>query len=175
MGAGRCGSGGGGGGMQGAVTVILDGGGGAALIAVAAGMVFVREIGGDGGFIREVGGDGGFVPVREIGGDGGLVTGGLSIRFAGLARCGMVSFRQSCDWCNDEGVKTGGERGNRMLCALATLVLLRFNFLGGGDGFCREGDDVGLGTTVDFANPLDVTSELFVAESVVLCPPCCNQ
>lgn len=174
--------------MQGAVTVILDGGGGAALIAVAAGMVFVREAGGDGGFIREVGGDGGLVrevgddggfvigivPVREIGGDGGLVTGGLSTRFIGLVDCGMVSIRQSCDWCNDEGAKTGGERGSRILCALATLALFRFNFLGGGDGFCREGDDIGLGTTVDFANPLDVMSELLVAESVVLCP-CYNQ
>lgn len=56
-----------------------------------------------------------------------------------------------------------------MLCALDTLVLVRFNFLGGGDGFCREGNDIGLGTITDFANPRGgVVSELIVAESVVL-------
>lgn len=57
-----------------------------------------------------------------------------------------------------------------MLCALATLVTLlaRLNFLGGGDGFCRLGDGIGLGTAGDFVNPLGIVSELFVAESVVL-------
>lgn len=74
MGAGRCGSGGGGGGIHGAVTVTLDGGGGAALVAVV-GMVFARE----------------------VGGDGGLATGGLRTRFiVVLAGC-AVSFKQSCD------------------------------------------------------------------------------
>jgi len=63
--------------MQGAVTVTLDGGGGAALIAVAADMVLVREVG-DGGFIREVGGDGGLV--RKVGGDGGFVVGMVLVR-----------------------------------------------------------------------------------------------
>lgn len=59
-----------------------------------------------------------------------------------------------------------------MLCALATLaaLLVRFNFLGGGDGFCRLGDGMGLGTAVDFAYPLGIVSELLIAESVVLCP-----
>lgn len=178
--------------MQGAVTVTLDGGGGAALMT---GMVLdVRVVvgggGGDDGLVdREVdgGGDGGLVPGRllvdrEIGGDGGLVIGGLRIRFiAGLAAgCGtaIVSFRQSCDWCKEDGVvvaRTGGERGSRMLCALATLatLLARFSFLGGGEGFCRLDDGTGLGTAADFANPLGIVSELLVAESVVLCP-CCD-
>lgn len=58
-----------------------------------------------------------------------------------------------------------------MLCALVTLALfVRFNFLGGGDGFCGMADGTGLGTMVDFANPLGVTSGWLVAESVVLCP-----
>lgn len=59
-----------------------------------------------------------------------------------------------------------------MLCVLATLVALlaRVNFLGGGDGFCRLGDSIGLGTVADFANPLGMVSELLVAKSVVLCP-----
>lgn len=167
MGAGRCGSGGGGGGIHGAVTVTLDGGGGAALIAVT-GSVCDREAGG-------AGGDGGLITgmaARGTGGDGGLVTGGLRIRFAGLTGCGVVaSFKQSCDWCKDDGVgtSTGGDRGNRMLCALATFVLLvKFSFLGGGDGFCRVAD--GLGTMVDLANPLGVISGVFVVESVLLCP-----
>lgn len=56
-----------------------------------------------------------------------------------------------------------------MLCARDTLVLLvRFSFLGGGDGFCKEGDAAGLGTTTDFANPLGIVSALVIAESVVL-------
>lgn len=157
--------------MHGAVTVTLDGGGGAALMT---GMVLDdREVGDDGGFVV-----GTILADREIGGDGGLVIGGLRTRFiAGLAvGCGtMVSFRQSCDWCKEDGVvviKTGGERGSRMLCALATLVtlLVRFNFLGGGDGFCRLGDGTGLGTVTDFVNPLGIVSELLVAESVVFCP-----
>lgn len=48
-----------------------------------------------------------------------------------------------------------------MLCARDTLALLvRFSFLGGGDGFCGEGDVVvaavaaALGKTIDFAIPL---------------------
>jgi len=131
------------------------------------GIVCDREAGG-------AGGDGGLVVgmiTREIGGDGGLVTGGLRIRFEGLVGCGVVaSFKQSCDWCKEDGVgtRTGGDRGSRMLCALATLALVvKFSFLGGGDGFCRVADGVSLG--IDFANPLGVTSGLFV-ESVVLCP-----
>jgi len=142
------------------VTVTLDGGGGAALMT---GIVCDREAGG-------AGGDGGLVVgiiTREIGGDGGLVTGGLRIRFAGLVGCGVVaSFKQSCDWCKEDGVgtRTGGDRGSRMLCALATLALVvKFSFLGGGDGFCRVADGA------DFANPLGMISGLFV-ESVVLCP-----
>lgn len=57
-----------------------------------------------------------------------------------------------------------------MLCARDTLVLLvRFSFLGGGDGFCKEGDaTAGLGTTTDFPNPLGMVSELVIADSVVL-------
>lgn len=158
--------------MHGAVTVILDGGGGAALMAVT-GSVCDRECTGG------AGGDGGLAAgtvTRETGGDGGLVTGGLRTRFAGLTGCGVMtvaSFRQSCDWCNEDGVgtRTGGDRGSRMLCALATLALLvKFSFLGGGDGFCRVADGAGLGTTVDFPNPLGATSGLLVAESVVLCP-----
>jgi len=149
--------------------VILDGGGGAALMAVT-GNVCDREAGG-------AGGDGGLVIgtiAREIGGDGGLVTGGLRIRFAGLVGCGVVaSFKQSCDWCREGvvGTRTGGDRGNRMLCALATLALLvKFSFLGGGDGLCKVADDASLGTMVDFPNPLGVTSGVLVAESVLLCP-----
>lgn len=57
-----------------------------------------------------------------------------------------------------------------MLCARATLALLKFSFFGGGDGFCREGDNTGLGTLADFANPLDVMSKLLLAESVAFCP-----
>lgn len=168
MGAGRWGSGGGGGGIHGAVTVSLDGGGGAALMTVT-GIVCDREAGG-------AGGDGGLAVgtiTREIGGDGGLVTGGLRTRFAGLAvDCATAaSFKQSCDWCKEDGTRTGGDRGSRMLCALATLALLvRFSFLGGGDGFCRVADGAGLGTMGDFANPLGVISGLPVTESVVLCP-----
>lgn len=167
MGAGRWGSGGGGGGIHGAVTVSLDGGGGAALMTVT-GIVCDREAGG-------AGGDGGLIVgtfAREIGGDGGLVTGGLRTRFAGLVDCGVAaSFKQSCDWCKEDGTRTGGDRGSRMLCALATLALLvRFSFLGGGDGFCRVADGAGLGTMGDFANPLGVTSGLLAMESLVLCP-----
>lgn len=169
MGAGRWGSGGGGGGIHGAVTVTLDGGGGAALMAVT-GIVCDRGAGG-------AGGDGGLVVgifTRGIGGDGGLVTGGLRTRFAGLMGCGVAgSFKQSCDWCKEDGVgtRTGGDRGSRILCALATLALLaKFSFLGGGDGFCRVADATGLGTMVDFAIPLGVTSGVLVAESVALCP-----
>lgn len=57
-----------------------------------------------------------------------------------------------------------------MLCARDTLVLLvRFSFLGGGDGFCKEEDaTAGLGTTTDFPNPLGMVSELVIADSVVL-------
>jgi len=143
--------------------VILDGGGGAALMMVT-GIVCDREAGGDGGLV--VG-----IITREIGGDGGLVTGGLRTRFAGLVGCSVAaSFKQSCDWCKEDGTKTGGDRGSRMLCALATLALVRFSFLGGGDGFCRVADGTGLGTMGDFANPLGVTSGLLVVESVVLCP-----
>lgn len=152
------------------MTVTLDGGGGAALMTVT-GIVCDREAGG-------AGGDDGLVVgmiTREIGGDGGLVTGGLRTRFAGLMDCGAVaSFKQSCDWCKEDGTRTGGDRGSRMLCALATLALhVRFSFLGGGDGFCRVADDADLGTMGDFANPLGVTSGLFV-ESMVLCPCLCE-
>lgn len=185
MSAGRCGSGGGGGGIHGAVT--LDGGGGAALITVMGAVEAIRETGGDGTFVadvelvREVCGDVGFVTciifaARDVGGDGGLVTGGLRTRFMVLVGCGIVivSFRQSCDWCKDGGVdtRTGDERGSLMLCARATFALfVKFSFLGGGDGFCREGDGSGLlGTMTDFANPLTVVSELLTVESVVLCP-----
>jgi len=147
----------------------------------------IREAGGDGALIadaeliREAGGDGGLgivCGVRDIGGDGGLVTGGLRTRFVVLTGCDViiVSFKQSCDWCKDDGVgtKIGDERGSLMLCARATLALLvKFSFLGGGDGFCREGDGTDLGTMVDFTNPLGVTSGLLPMESV-LCP-CFNQ
>ncbi|KAL0127233.1 hypothetical protein PUN28_005496 [Cardiocondyla obscurior] len=123
------------------------------------GIVFDREAGGTGGADGDSDGnlDTGMF-VLEIGGDGGFVTGGLRIRIAGLAGCGMAaSFKQSCD-C-------------RMLCALATLVLLvRLSFFGGGDGFCRVADGANLGTMGDFANPLGTTSGLLVIESVTLCP-----
>lgn len=58
-----------------------------------------------------------------------------------------------------------------MLCALATLatLLVRFSFLGGGDGFDRLDDGAGLGTAAGL-NPLGTVSELLVVESVVLCP-----
>lgn len=173
--------------MQGAVTVILDGGGGAALMTgiVLEDRVVVGGGGGDDGLVvlvdRKVdtGGDGGLVEGtilddREIGGDGGLVIGGLRTRFtAGLATgCDtVVSCRQSCDWCKEDGVvvtRTGGERGSRMLCALATL-LVRFSFLGGGDGFGRLDDGTDLGTAASL-NPLGTVSELLVVESMVLCP-----
>lgn len=192
MGAGRWGSGGGGGGIHGAVTVTLDGGGGAALMTPGSRVTLDDRMVVGGG-----GGDGGdfvvactILAVREIGGDGGRVIGGLRTLFiiAGLAiiagcDTAAVSCRQSCDWCNEDGVavvaaRTGGERGSRMLCALATLatLLARFSFLGGGDGFCRPGDGGTAGllgtAAADFAaNPLGTVSELLVvAESVVLCP-----
>lgn len=154
MGAGRCGNGGGGGGIHGAVTATLDGGGGAARVAVVGGTTFTLE----------------------IGGDGGLATGGLSTRPVAVRGC-AISCRQSCDWCRDDGVgtRTGDDRGSLMLCALDTLALLvRFSFLGGGDGFCTEGDTAAvglLGTIIDFATPLPSVawpSDMVDAESVVL-------
>lgn len=136
VGVGRWGRGGGGGGIQGALTVILEGGGGATLVAVVI-VLFVLEVGGDGGF----------------------AIGGLSIRFVGL---GWVSFKQSWDWWREDGVgaSTGGDLGNRILCALDTLPpVVKFNFLGGGDGLCNADEDVegGFGARVGFPNPLDTS------------------
>lgn len=70
------------------------------------------------------------------------------------------------------GVSTGGDLSNRILCALDTLApVVKFNFLGGGDGLCTVEDGVegGLGARVGFPNPLG-TSVLEYTESVVLCP-----
>lgn len=146
VGAGRCGRGGGGGGIQGALTVTLEGGGGATLVAVE-GILFDLDVGGEGGF----------------------ATGGLRIRFVGLD---WVSFRQSWDWWREGGVgaSTGGDLGNRILCALDTLPPVKFNFLGGGDGLCNADVDVvgGLGARVGFPNPLGAS--ILELESAVLCP-----
>ena len=59
-----------------------------------------------------------------------------------------------------------------MLCALDTLApVVKFNFLGGGDGLCVAivGVEGGLGTRAGFADALDA-SALEPAESVTLCP-----
>jgi len=144
----RCG--GGGGGIHGAVTVTFDGSSGAALIAVADTLRAFREDNGDNNFDI-------IFEVRDIGGDGGLVTGALRMpRFIVLTGCGViVSFRQSCDWCKDDGARIGDEGGNLMLCARATLALLvKFNFLGGGNGFCREIDGTDLVIMAGFTNSL---------------------
>lgn len=59
-----------------------------------------------------------------------------------------------------------------MLCALDTLApVVKFNFLGGGDGLCTvpAGVEGGLGTRAGFADALGA-SALEPAESVALCP-----
>lgn len=59
-----------------------------------------------------------------------------------------------------------------MLCALDTLPpVVKFNFLGGGDGLCTvlDGVEGGLGARVGFPYPLGA-SVLEPAESVLLCP-----
>ena len=136
----RWGSGGGGGGMLGAVTVTLDGGGGAALVTVAMLLVLV------------------------IGGEGGLTIGGLKMRLC----CVSDAFKQSCDWWRDGGVdaRTGDDLGNRMLCALATVPAVRFNFFGGGEGFLGAAvvGGGGLGACVNFPNPFG-PSVLFIVNS----------
>lgn len=80
--------------MLGAVTASLEGGGG-----------------GGGGATRVVAG----AKFFEIGGEGGRAMGALNARLITGLCC--VSLRQSCDWCNEDGVgaRTGGERGSRML------------------------------------------------------------
>ena len=93
----RWGSGGGGGGIDGA----RHGGGGGATLVIGAPLLVVLPLG-----------------PRDVGGDGGRCTGGLKIRFV-VGLC-WGSFRQSCDWCKEDGVgaSTGGDRGSRILCAL---------------------------------------------------------